>query len=562
MNHQPANTPSEVDLYINSRKAASVIVVRDRAPGEVEILMMRRADRPGDFRSGAVVFPGGVLDARDREAHAHCVGWNDAQASQRMGLSEGALDYFVAAARECFEEVGLLFLQGLDAAMVQRAHTEWRGPMQRGERSVAQLCESLGTAIDLRRWAYFAHWLTPLGRDKRFDTRFFVTMAPPDQEAVADRGEAVELMWVTPGEALDRASEYKLLPVTRRNLQDLAQFSSAQAVLDHARSLQHIPMILPRLATSAKGERILHPSEFAWAEVGRLDPTGRGDAWCEIAAGRIVKLSERVLRITAPNPGVMTGPGTNSYLVSEPGTRRWTVIDPGPADEAHVQTLLQIAQAEQGQIDRILVTHTHADHSPAAARLAALTGAPVLGRQPDHPVGQDRSFAPTHPLQGGETLTLGPQTHLRVLHTPGHASNHLCYLLEEEKTLFCGDHVMQGSTVVINPPDGDMRAYLDALNGLLEVDLEWLAPGHGFLVAQPQGVVRALVSHRLGREAKVVAAMQALGPASIDALVSVVYADVPVGLHPMARRSLLAHLLKLQADAKALEGNEIWSLVA
>ena len=146
---------------------------------------------------------------------------------------------------------------------------------------------------------------------------------------------------------------------------------------------------------------------------------------------------------------------------------------------------------------------------------------------------------------------MGPASTLRVVHTPGHASNHLCYLLEEERLLFTGDHVMQGSTVVINPPDGDMAAYLQALHALLDEDLQWLAPGHGFLVAEPQAVLRALIAHRLKREAKVTAALRAAGHASLDALLPQVYDDVPAALHAVARRSLLAHLLKLQGDGAA-----------
>ncbi|MBE0548236.1 MAG: MBL fold metallo-hydrolase, partial [Rubrivivax sp.] len=150
-------------------------------------------------------------------------------------------------------------------------------------------------------------------------------------------------------------------------------------------------------------------------------------------------------------------------------------------------------------------------------------------------------------------------TTLRVIHTPGHASNHLCYLLEEERTLFTGDHVMQGSTVVINPPDGDMAAYLQALEALLAEDLQWLAPGHGFLVAEPQAVLRGLIRHRLGREAKVAVALQALGPCGIEPLLCAVYDDVPAALHPVAQRSLLAHLLKLQAQGAARAEGALWS---
>jgi glyoxylase-like metal-dependent hydrolase (beta-lactamase superfamily II) len=138
-------------------------------------------------------------------------------------------------------------------------------------------------------------------------------------------------------------------------------------------------------------------------------------------------------------------------------------------------------------------------------------------------------------------------------------------LLAQEKTLFTGDHVMQGSTVVINPPDGDMTAYLRSLDALLQRDLDWLAPGHGFLVARPHDVIRHLIAHRLGREAKVVQALQALAPAPIDTLLPRVYADVPASLHPMARRSLLAHLLKLRDDGRAACDGEVlespWRLV-
>jgi glyoxylase-like metal-dependent hydrolase (beta-lactamase superfamily II) len=147
-----------------------------------------------------------------------------------------------------------------------------------------------------------------------------------------------------------------------------------------------------------------------------------------------------------------------------------------------------------------------------------------------------------------------------VIHTPGHAGNHLCYLLEEEKLLFTGDHVMQASTVVINPPDGDMAAYIASLRSLLDLDLEWLAPGHGFLMAQPRAAMEAIIAHRLKREAKVVGAMEQRGAATLADLLPIVYADVPPRLHPMALRSLNAHLLKLRDDGRALERDGIWSL--
>ena len=568
------------DPFADARKAASVIVLRDLPAGGVEVLMLRRAERDGDLRSGAAVFPGGVLDARDREAHRHCLGWDDEAASRALRLAEGGLDYLVAAARECFEEVGLLFLspahaaqgpgeQGQGSALLNpdqhaethaRAHAEWREPMQRGERPIAALCEALGLHIDLREWAYFSHWLTPPGAPKRFDTRFFVTHAPPRQTAEADGGEAVELMWLTPAQALEPARGLKLLPVTRRTLQVLGGFASVQAALDHARAQTEVPLTMPRRAESAKGQRVVLPDEHAWAEIGRIDPSGRLTAYADIVAGRAVRLSPRVIRVTAPNAGMMTGPGTNSYLVGCPQTNQWVAIDPGPADPVHLHAL---QAAAPGPIVQILVTHTHVDHSPGAALLHTMTGAPVAGRRPAYPQGQDASFAPQRELAGGEVLEIGPGTALQVIHTPGHASNHLCYLLEAEKTLFTGDHVMQGSTVVINPPDGDMAVYLEALRGLLALDIEWLAPGHGFLVARPHEVVSALIKHRLAREARVVQALKAVATSRhvhLDDLLPHAYADVPAGLHPVARRSLLAHLLKLQGDGLASADGERWGL--
>jgi len=543
----------------DARLAASLLLLRERPEGAhgLEVLMLRRAERDGDMRSGAVVFPGGVLDARDRDAHVHCIGPDDASVSARLGLAEGGLDYLVAAVRESFEEVGLLLAQGGEGGFDLAALKPWRDRLQTGEASMVDLCRAEGLRLDLRELVYFSHWLTPPGVPRRFDTRFFMAPAPADQVAEADLGEAEELMWLTPQAALEPQRGLKLLPVTQRTLQDLARFDSVAAALAEARARTDITLTMPRVATSSRGRRIVLPHELPYAEIGRLDPTGRGDVSCDLLPGRAVRLSPRIMRVTAPNPGPMTGPGTNTYLVGEGAS--WTVIDPGPVSESHQQALLEAAAEAGGRIERILVTHTHRDHSPGAVPLAAATGASVGGRVAAHPEWQDTTFAPTGEVQHGERLPLGPGTTLRVIHTPGHASNHLCYLLEEEQTLFTGDHVMQGSTVVINPPDGDMAAYLRALEALLAEDLQWLAPGHGFLVADPHAVLRGLIRHRLRREAKVAAALQALGPCAIEALLPAVYDDVPAALHPVARRSLLAHLLKLQAEGAVRADDALWS---
>jgi glyoxylase-like metal-dependent hydrolase (beta-lactamase superfamily II) len=265
-----------------------------------------------------------------------------------------------------------------------------------------------------------------------------------------------------------------------------------------------------------------------------------------------VRLSRYVWRLTAGNAGVMTGPGTNSYLVG--AGSGWTLIDPGPADDEHIRALLG---AVPGKIQHILVTHTHADHSPGAAPLKSATGALLLGRTTSHRHWQDPTFTPDRELRHGDRLTAAAGATLRVIHTPGHASNHLCYLLEEERILFTGDHIIQGSTVVIDPPDGDMAAYLASLESLLREPLDHLAPGHGTLIPSPPTAIQALIQHRLRREAKVLASLTQ-HPADMPTLVRRVYDDVPPQLHPLAERSLLAHLFKLEAESRALRVANSW----
>jgi glyoxylase-like metal-dependent hydrolase (beta-lactamase superfamily II) len=272
-----------------------------------------------------------------------------------------------------------------------------------------------------------------------------------------------------------------------------------------------------------------------------------------ITPGVAIRLSPRVLRVTARNPGAMTGPGTNSYLVG--AGEQWSAIDPGPADDSHIQALIDAAP---GPIRYILVTHTHEDHSPGAIPLKSATGALLLGRTTTHHHWQDLTFAPDRELRHDDRLTVAADTTLRVIHTPGHASNHLCFLLEEERILFTGDHIIQGSTVVIDPPDGDMAAYISSLESLLREPLAHLAPGHGTLMPNPHAAIQALIQHRLRREAKALSVLPRQQPADLSTLVRSVYDDVPLQLHPIAERSLLAHLVKLEADGRALRVADSW----
>jgi len=539
-----------------ARRAASVIVLRDGAAGTPEVLMLRRAERGDDLRSGVWVFPGGVLDEEDAALAERCDGDHEQAANERLGLAAGALTYAVAALRECFEEVGLLYAS---AGAVEAAHHE-RHLVRTGADFTA-LCERHRLRLDAGALAYHSHWLTPPGLPKRFDTRFFVARVPGGQVPVVDAGEALELAWLTPAQALEPARGLKLLPVTRETLKDLGRFATVADILAEARTRRHPPRMMPRLGRNAAGKvRPVLPGEWAYAEIARLDPVGLGNVCFELPALQPVRLSDRVTRITCSNGSVMTGPGTNTYLLRAPGSSEVNVIDPGPDDEhteAHLQAVL--AAAAPGNIVRILTTHTHKDHSPAARRLAELTGAPVLGRIAEHAEWQDAGFAPQVEPVEGDRLVLGEGATLRAVHTPGHASNHVCWLLEEEGMLFTGDHVMQGSTVVINPPDGDMASYLASLDKLLALDgLDWFAPGHGFLMAEPQAEVRRLIAHRLAREAKVAAALREAGQASAEALVPTVYGDVPVSRHGIAARSLTAHLVKLAQDGRVRHDGGLW----
>lgn len=271
-----------------------------------------------------------------------------------------------------------------------------------------------------------------------------------------------------------------------------------------------------------------------------------------IVAGEIVEIAPGVRRLTAPNPGVMTGPGTNSYLL---GHDELAVIDPGPEIDVHLHALLA---AVGDRLRWIFCTHTHRDHSPLARALQAATGARVFGYGETPADGrQDEQFAPDQTLKDGDIVTCG-EYRLRAVHTPGHASNHLCYLLEDRGVLFTGDHVMQGSTVVISPPDGDMQAYLDSLQRLLELPVGALAPGHGHVIDTPQDEVRRLIAHRLKREGKVLAALERVGPATLETLVAHAYDDVPQRIHHVAMRSLHASLIRLERNGRAACAGGVW----
>ena len=271
----------------------------------------------------------------------------------------------------------------------------------------------------------------------------------------------------------------------------------------------------------------------------------------DFETGVAVEIAAGVRRLLAPNPGPMTGPGTNTYLL---GRTDVAVIDPGPVILSHIDAIEDVAKSA---IRWIFVTHTHPDHSPGAKLLAERTGAELIGMPPPEGPSQDQTFEPVRVLEDDELFEV-PEFSLRAVHTPGHASNHLCYRHEQLDWLFTGDHIMSGSTVVINPPDGNMGDYLRSLERLKTLGLDKLAPGHGAVINDPEEIVDWLIDHRLAREAKVERALRVNPGATAAELVPSVYDDVSVSLHSLAERSLLAHLIRLEEEARASRNHDRW----
>lgn len=349
-------------------------------------------------------------------------------------------------------------------------------------------------------------WVTPLGAPIRFDTVFFVTRAPEGWEPRPDPREVAACMWSTPAEALTQlaAGELVMAPPTIEMLQRLDAFSSVAQTIEH----------------------------FAAAE-------GIGNA-------RILsmRLSPFVHVVLAPNPGVMTGPGTNTYVFG-PGPT--VVIDPAVADDEYLDTVAGLA----GEVSAILITHRHPDHVGGAAALAQRTGASVRAFG-----GALAGGTKVVPIADGEAIEVG-SAHLVALHTPGHASDHLCFHVPSAASLFAGDNVLGEGTAVIAPPDGDMRAYMASLERMRALDVDRIFPGHFKPRNGGTAVIDGYIAHRLDREAKIVAAL-GLEPRSVEDVVRRAYADTPPELHALAAYSARAHLEKLESEGRAELVEERW----
>ena len=476
------------------RPAATLVLMRESSSGP-QVLLTRRP-KEMRFMGGATVFPGGAVAPADRNP-----AWEKAsvldrrQASELLGIDEGhALGTFVCALRETFEEVGLLLVDG--SVLLER---------EDAADASAFLDACLGAGVTLRTDLLVpaGSWVTPLGSPVRFDARFFAARAPEGWEPTPDPREVEDAFWMTPSQALVEMSSSTML--------------MAPPTIEMLQLLEGYPTI-----------------DDALRSVGGAGLTGAGSVIS-------TRLSPMVHLVLAPNPGLMTGPGTNTYIV---GVGPTAIIDPAVPDDAYIDAILGAAERPE----MILVTHRHPDHVGGVAEIARRVGTPV------HAFGDDAAGGcDVLPLADGAVIDVGSVS-LRALHTPGHSSDHLCFYLERAASLFSGDNILGEGTAVIAPPDGDMRAYMRSLQGLRSLHIDRIYPGHFRPLDGGSEVIQHYIDHRKQREHAILKAVQS-GADDEEEIVAQVYVETPPALHPVARFSVRAHLEKL-ADEGSVRGQD------
>ncbi|GAB2831754.1 hypothetical protein GCM10027276_37470 [Comamonas piscis] len=515
--------------------------------------MSRRSDK-ARFAAGHYVFPGGSVDAADADNHD--------QLARRTAQTAEELTYAQAAIRESMEEMGVLLARHADGRWATQAEV---AGIDRSQPLLPQ-CAALGLTLAADMLWPLARWTAAQEIPIRFDVPFLVARMPDGQQPVTDDTEQFEALWVHPAQALQRAADGQMTVMfpTRVTLERLAAYPTVQNLLDVLQSLQQVQpgqwlwQSMPRGAMVNGEVRRFMEHETVYGELALVCPDGQLHHAVDWQSAQPVPLLKNVQRLTADNGGTMTGPGTNTYLIGDAETG-YIVLDPGPRpqpqDDPH---LLRILAATGGDIRAIVCTHSHADHSPGAAPLQALVAQagrskPVVwGMASACTARAGSQFTPDQELHDGQLLSLAhpsdpARSHsLRVLHTPGHAANHVCLVLEEDGLLFSGDHILNGSTTVVDPPDGNMRMYLASLSKLAQAceqgQVAFILPAHGYALAQPLQVIAKLHAHRMAREDKVRQAMAQAPDGTPEDWVAMAYADTPERLWPVAKRSLLAHV--------------------
>ncbi len=575
-------------------QAATVLLLRDGVQG-LEVLMTRRSMQ-ASFAPGAYVFPGGGIEADDEKyaSNEQVAGLEPAQGAIKFVVSRATQStlhttWALAAIRESFEELGIVLAKDASGAWIGQQQIN---ALDRHANFYTQM-QSCGFQLAANEVHFLAHWITDRDMPKRFDVPFLVARMPEGQTPVADDKEQFAPEWIRAQDALlkHEAGQFLMIFPTIRTLQKLRDYKTVDAVLHACASEKPLWTSCPRAGYVHCKEHRYMEHEPEYGELAMISPYGQIAHELSWQHERPVQLLKHVWRLTAPNPGMMTGPGTNTYIVGTP-EKGYIVIDPGPDIASHIERILQ---ATHGDIVAIICTHSHADHSPAAKPLQArvvessntvpmsLTAefakhiCPILGLSSEATARDNAYFDPDITLSNNEQLApyfrrpydeTPYDISLQVIYTPGHAANHLCLILPEDGLLFSGDHILNGSTTVIDPPDGDMTAYLESLDTLhalcQQYDLRFILPAHGYVLsicdaAQGGGdassdtrggaarVVAALKAHRLKREAKVMAAMKLKPQGTTEELVSIAYNDVDVKLWPIAARSLTAHVQRIRA---------------
>ena len=482
------------------RPAATVVLLREGVDGPELLLTIR--PKHLRFMGGVAVFPGGTVAPADLDPAwaRHCTVVPPAQeGAAGSGDDEAARGALVCAFREAFEEVGFIAGEGVERLERDGVDDPERFLRQCREREVVLATHLLEPA---------GNWVTPLGSTVRFDARFFLTEVPSGWQPDPDPGEVETCRWIRATDALEELATGTLAmaPPTVQMLQRIEGLSSVAEILE---TVPHHPL------------------------------TSSGST---LAA----RLSPLVQVVLAPNPGLMTGPGTNSYVI---GRERKIVIDPAVDDEGYMSALLEIAQP----VERVLLTHRHPDHTGGVAEVVRATGSVVGAWGSESIEGVD-----VVPIEDGEVIGVDGVS-LRAIHSPGHASDHLCFFLEEEKALFAGDVILGEGTSVIAPPEGDMTDYLETLDRLGGLYVARMYPGHFRPRDDGHELITAYKRHRMERERAIVDAL-ATGPATVERIVEMVYVDTPPELHPVAHLSATAHLEKLSHEGRARLQDGRWHL--
>lgn len=456
---------------------------------------------------GTYVFPGGRIDAAD------------AATPVRARDPEVAPEAYVAAARELFEETGVLLATRADGGPPDFAPlAPLRRALLAGETDFAAVLASQDLALDGENLVPLGEKTTPPFHPRRYRNRFFLAVLPEGQAPTVIPGELERGEWVRAKDAV-------------------AGFEAGRLRLS--------PPIL--LLCEWWGER---PARLAQPDLARF-----GDEFFRDNSLRI-RFAPEILLVPGRTPTLPPATHTNCYIL---GADRLLVVDPAtpePAEQAKLLKLIAELEAEGRRVEAVVLTHQHPDHIGAVEAVRAATGAPLWG----HAITAELlpQFAFDRLLEDGETVELGAGGAVRFIHTPGHAPGHLCLFQEKHRGLIAGDMVSTASTILVDPDDhGDLAVYLASLRKLLALDAAVIHPSHGDAYPDAGRLLRRFLDHRQMREDKVLAALGET-PRDLDELVATVYDDAPEAVWPVAKISLRAGLIKLAAEGRAAEAGGGW----